>query len=428
MSCSVCADEYNLTTRKKVTCSFCNYESCRSCTSTYLCDLPEMAKCMNCNKQWDRSILFDVMGRCFLNSKYKESRERHLFDREMSLMPATQVIVQKILYELKLKSKINTLLDEIFRKRRELRDFYVVDLETKKIEIQMKTDIQWLEHKVELKRFKLSNGTKVHRKVFTKKCPGDGCRGFLDTAWKCGLCEKSFCKDCHEEFLVGHECNPDTVESVKLMKSESKPCPSCFTSISKIDGCDQMFCTMCNTAFSWRSGSIVTGRIHNPHYYDYMRRRDITIREVGDELCGGLPALPTISEPTHRKIISGAHRLYYHIQEVTLPSLMTRTTEEARINYLMNKTSEPEFKRIIQRIDKANCKKTEFRLIFTMFCEVLVDLFRNYCPDRKYSQLCKEILGLTDYTNQQFVKFATVFDCKAHVIYVPEMSLYAPVG
>lgn len=430
MECNVCAEKYNLTNRKTIRCCFCSYESCKSCVGTYLCDLPEAAQCMNCKKHWDRSMLLDLLGRSFVNVKYKESRERHLFDREMSLMPATQIIVQKILYELKLKDKIYKLQDEINKKRRELHNFYVVDLETKKMQVQMQCDIYWLEKKIEVKRFKLTNGTKVHRTTFVRKCPGVECRGFLNTQWKCGLCDKTFCKDCHEELMIGHECDPNTVESVKLVRSESKPCPSCYVSISKIDGCDQMFCTMCNTAFSWRTGGIVTGRIHNPHYYRWLQMGGGhgPLREIGDEPCGGLPDRPPlVPDKIFRTVITGAHRLYFHIQQVSLPGLANRTTEEARINYLMNKITEAKFKNTIQRIDKANAKKLELRLVFTMFCEVLIDLFRNYSPAHQYKQLHLEILNLTEYTNQQFAKIGHVYDCIAPVIYVPEMSLYGPV-
>lgn len=41
--------------------------------------------------------------------------------------------------------------------------------------------------------------------------------------------------------------------------------------------CDQMYCTSCHTAFSWRTGKIEKGNIHNPEYFRYMRENKINI-------------------------------------------------------------------------------------------------------------------------------------------------------
>ena len=55
------------------------------------------------------------------------------------------------------------------------------------------------------------------------------------------------------------------------MKKDTKPCPKCGQLIHKINGCDQMWCPGCKTPFSWRTGEIERGHVHNPEYYRWMR-------------------------------------------------------------------------------------------------------------------------------------------------------------
>jgi hypothetical protein len=139
----------------------------------------------------------------------------------------------------------------------------------------------------------------AQRREFIMKCADEGCRGFLSSAYKCGTCEKWTCSQCL--VVVGadkdaeHTCDPNTVETAKAIKADTRPCPKCGTRIFKIDGCDQMWCVMegCGTAFSWTTGQIATGKVHNPHYYEWLRRTGggTAPREPGDIPCGGLPAI-----------------------------------------------------------------------------------------------------------------------------------------
>ena len=147
--------------------------------------------------------------------------------------------------------------------------------------------------------------------TYTRRCIVQDCKGYLNNQWRCGICRTHVCRHCREVVPEGykvvenseteekadrpadsdksqvnfHRCNPDSIATAKLLDKDTKPCPSCKTPIYKIDGCDQMYCLQCNTAFSWKTLEIEKGRIHNPHYYEMMRKRSANgeiPREAGD--------------------------------------------------------------------------------------------------------------------------------------------------
>ena len=41
-----------------------------------------------------------------------------------------------------------------------------------------------------------------------------------------------------------------------------------------VRNCDQMYCMQCHTAWDWITQTIETGRIHNPHYYEWLRTQN----------------------------------------------------------------------------------------------------------------------------------------------------------
>ena len=121
------------------------------------------------------------------------------------------------------------------------------------------------------------------KRTFTMKCPVPECRGFLNTQYKCGLCDRSTCPHCLNLYSEGdeegrkHICKEEEKESVKEIKKNCRNCPSCGMSIFRIEGCNQMFCTGCNTAFDWATGrELVSNQIHNPHYSEYLRKMGLS--------------------------------------------------------------------------------------------------------------------------------------------------------
>jgi len=84
---------------------------------------------------------------------------------------------------------------------------------------------------------------------------------------KCVSCETVFCDSCFSAL--------ESDKSTHICASKMKSCPKCYNLIEKEDaGCDQMFCILCNTVFSWKTGLIVdvATKVHNPHYYEWKRK------------------------------------------------------------------------------------------------------------------------------------------------------------
>jgi len=149
----------------------------------------------------------------------------------------------------------------------------------------------------------LGEALKRSNSNFVRACPIESCKGFLNQRWRCGMCETVTCSKCNVPKIKNpesahsnnnnnkeeeHVCNPDDVATAELLAKDTKPCPQCGTGIYKIDGCDQMWCTECRCAFSWKTGQMETGHVHNPHFFEYQRRIGAEARNIFDVPCGAL--------------------------------------------------------------------------------------------------------------------------------------------
>ena len=142
---------------------------------------------------------------------------------------------------------------------------------------------KWQQECNELSEIAREDDEVIHKNTKSFLCPVLDCSGLVKNGM-CGSCRKHVCASCREVRGETHECNKDTIETIKLLTKDTKPCPKCTTLIHKIDGCDQMFCVKCHTAFSWNSGKIATGVIHNPHYFAWLRNegRDGELARLND--------------------------------------------------------------------------------------------------------------------------------------------------
>lgn len=430
MECSVCIEKYTKEKRKLIKCEFCDYEACSMCVKQFILGTPDSPHCMNCNKGWGRLSLSKKFTKSFMNTQYKKARENILYDLEKSMFPETQpYVVNKKRITMNM-NKIRENEEKIHALKRVLRTFYVVDFETKANEIDMRRTIAnfALDNEMLYYENNILSNRPVERgdaREFVKPCSRNDCKGFLSKQWKCGVCSLYTCNECHEPLDDGHECDPNNVETVKHLKtSEYKPCPACGVSIFKISGCSQMYCTnpTCRKAFDWRTGKIVTGRIHNPHYYEYMRNRGELQREIGDIQCGGLVGVQVLYNTLVNTSYSGteqANLLEFHRQLVDfLHTILIANVEvdvfelnlSDRISHMMGYISESWFKSIIQQRDKAIQKKREIAMVSNTFLQIMSDVFNRFVNDTSID-IYKEIREACLYINSLWRDIGTAYDC-----------------
>jgi hypothetical protein len=408
--CDICCEEFNNSTRKSITCpnASCNLNSCKTCIKTYLLNTADKPHCMKCKHSWDRGFNVKHLKQGWIEGDYKKHRKEILFQIEKARLPETvpfvqakRTLTQKEISLSKQRDLVNTLRDQLQAAQNE--------------EYRMRNEIK-----------RIKNGgiaTDKEKKVFMRRCCVEECKGFLSAAWKCGVCEIFSCKNClapiGEKKDDEHVCNENAVKTAALLKKETRNCPSCAVTIYKISGCDQMWCTQCHIAFSWRTGLKVTGTIHNPHYYEAQRNGVIaTVNNPGAVACGGIPeyyrfrqilnshfdksvwcqqvANPTSNYPsiymwkqTHEiiKHLEKIHRGINHFQHVVIDPMRQKVQQimdnkDLRIKYLMNECDEKNFKKNIARRDKAHEKIQQqlhvYELMNTVSTERLVALFNNF--------------------------------------------------
>ena len=456
MNCLICDEKYNNAKHTLVSCPYCAFGACRECCKTYLVD-QLVPKCMgtNCGKEWTRQFLNASFPKSFLQKEWRNSREKIAFDRETAQLPATQEYIshEKVLdgYRSELRAvaiemsrledqytRVYNIEKKVFENRRFAREADNVPEPYRVLRARRDT----LRHML----FQGHNKPTSSANHFVRACPSEECRGFLGSDWKCGMCNLETCKKCHviKSDDTEHTCNPDDVETAKLLAKDTKPCPKCHTGITKIDGCDQMWCTQCHTAFSWRTGEVET-KIHNPHYYEWQRKMNngVAPRVEGDrppcqardvELPHTMYRYILVSSnnqfdfKTLRKI-ECLIRKTIHLREADLreyrPTLGVDATEarDLRVRYLEKSIDKTGFIRTVLRRAKKAEIHTEIRNILTMFIQVVTDLvyaFHRVCHRENAIEplrtMFREIETLREYVNEQLKEIFTAFKYKMKYI------------
>lgn len=406
--CEVCCEKYNNSNHKKVECPFCDLKSCRTCSQTYMLSTTEEPHCMKCKHAHNREFVDSFCSSIFRNRDYRRHRENVLFQREMARMPETQSYVVR---ELQVRSLRLSYLYLVYILTHMYKTDHVNDEVKPRLDSILRTTIMDIYETLQVlnQNEPTMSSDKYHK--IAQKCPSEDCRGFLCDDWVCGICKNNFCDKCHEVLVPGHVCNKDTVKTMKLLKKDTKPCPKCNVLISKIEGCAQMWCTQCHVAFDWRTGAIETGRIHNPHYFEFKKRS----REHGDIPCGGRPTHSELRRSrasiTILEISVSVVQLEYDL--VYRHAYVYEDNRYLRMKYLLNELSEDNLKRELQRRDKSNCKTRDIRDIYQMYIDTVGDLLRQYTIDRsKELDIIAEVRELLLYMNNVLETIRKRYVCK----------------
>jgi hypothetical protein len=300
------------------------------------------------------------LNKSYIKNEYKVHRKSLLLDRIMSQIPEAMPDVIRA-------RKIMVKQDELVKATEEM---HALMDRVKKI----KTEIAELKMKKE-----------EEKRKFIMGCPIDTCRGFLSSAYKCGLCEYYTCSKCL--CVKGniqnspHTCLPDNVASAELIKSQTNPCPSCGERISKVEGCDQMWCITCHTAFSWKTGKIDKGVVHNPHFFQYQHA---AVPQIGLGQCNteNLPNYQIISsiirrldkhQPVLAKELTNVFRTIAHVHHDEIPICerelhYLENTTPLKVNYVLGKMDKEE---LSSKLYTDDCKR--IYKIYIMNVLVLLD-------------------------------------------------------
>ena len=444
-TCSICIENFNKTIRKKVVCNDCNVQICTKCIKRFLGDNLQKPHCMQCHAIYTIEFLDVKFSVNYRKNILKSAREVILVDRERKHLPELMPRAEALMKSMELRLELNANFTKIRNVRKQYKEIDRLILESSlQIVLQdlegliaekttLKNEIDNLEDEdIRLseeysncyQNYRYGERLSVQRII---SCVSSGCKGFLNNEFTCGLCKTEVCFACHEKKEINHECKQEIIDSLSLIQQDTHPCPNCNTNIYKIHGCAQMFCTHCHTAFNWDTGRIATGRIHNPHYFEWLRTRNtIMPREMGDVPCGGMPALSYVQQ--HMKAIqvpityivysTSMYKMAIFLQDKEMQKYPINqgrdySLDVVSIDFLADVISEQQWKSKLYNIEKTKEINTEKRLLLDMVLAVFIDYFNAFLlADNKFKiiSMLDELEELKNYFNTCIQNISTRFD------------------
>lgn len=453
-TCGVCCED---NCKYIVKCG-CEFQACRKCAQRFLLESVHETSCMNCKKVWDRGFLCASFSKKWINQDYKCHRENILFERERGMMPATQLYItwldgkdeldlqikevqieiQRIyteIYELGVPFKLQPhrksykhckkhMPEEVYRQSKVLKTLYKEVYSESQTLVARRAD--WLRNNP--LRIDRQNPKKDTQASLIGPCPVDDCMGFIcRDNWSCGTCHTIICRHCHVPFANGHECKDEDRLTTEMIMKESKPCPSCAIPTFRISGCAQMWCTQCHTAWDWNTRQVDKGNIHNPHYFEWLRKTNSEVPTPNELNQEAMPHMITIRMALDQIDVSRNSALYLDIEELVrrtyhvwnvdrrkyvVPNNMDDNLD-LRIQFMRKQINLDWFKMQLQRKEKKRAKFTGYNEVLQVFYNGSVYITHQmlHAKDKeRVEQLFAEWLDIIRVANSSFETIAKKYD------------------
>lgn len=259
----------------KITCEHCQYECCFTCVQTFFSNRPAGQRsklpCMNCRQEFSEIFVQTHLPKSFAKL-WKAWKTEEWIAYEISLLPDTQ---KKIEFQ----NQYGLLEQEIQGYDYEMSEMMRRIRELKAMKLVTQYRMQNIKQRYEQQNQQRAPST-------ARPCPSSQCRGFLNDSWQCTLCRSETCRECLVEKTphTSHQCLKENIDSARVILQETKACPKCTTPIYKSEGCDQIWCVHCHTAFHWQTRKIIVFAMesfHNPHYSDWYKET-VNSRQILD--------------------------------------------------------------------------------------------------------------------------------------------------
>lgn len=267
VECQICYND----AKRHTKCENCNFVLCMVCIEKMAENGLNYYKCQGCDVHWSREDLNSRIPHS-LRAKLAHLEALRVLDNEKRLVGQTGKLIQRRKRARKLEHRLSTNVSQIAA--------------LNKMNKRLRTQISEARHAL------VMDDDDALQTVCP--CPATGCSGIVhvetsttSTTASCPLCDTRVCVKCYTAVSncgEEHQCNPDVLANIAFIESGSgstavRPCPKCNRPIMKEAGCNQMWCTICHTAFSWTTMK-VTSTIsagHNPHFREWTRELRRTV-------------------------------------------------------------------------------------------------------------------------------------------------------